>query len=88
MRYVLYHSSIEQETSVFEKLRQHARDGQVMGEYFDPLKPSGPEHRPELEKALQECKENDAMLLIMDLAVVGGDDKPIKNQGIKLKILT
>lgn len=88
MRYVLYHSSIEQETAAFQKLRQHARDGQVMGEFFDPLEPSQPEQRPELEKALHKCRETEAMLLIIDLAVIGGDDKPVKQQGIKLKVLT
>lgn len=88
MRYVLYHSSIEQETSAFDKLRQHARDGQVMGEFLDRLKLSQPEQRPELGKALQKCRETKAMLLIIDLAVIGGDDRPAKKQGIQLKVLT
>lgn len=68
MKYVLYHSSITNDKSAFDKLRQHAHDGEVVAEYFDDL--SGTREQPELKKAIKKCRETGAMLLIMDLTAV------------------
>lgn len=86
MKYVLYHSALNKDMSVFEKLRQHTGDGEIVEEYYDDL--SKTDEKPALGEALQKCKETGAMLLIIDMGVVGGDDKPLKKEGVKLKVLT
>ena len=85
MKYVLYHSSITNNRSVFEKLRAHAENGQVLGEYYDDL--SSSDTQPQLDKALQECREKEAMLLIFDLSVVGNLEASEKD-GVQIKRLT
>lgn len=85
MKYVLYHSSITNDKSAFEKLRAHARDGKITGEYFDDL--SSSKDQPQLEKALQKCRETDAMLLIMDLTTVNQFEETSEVEGVPVKRL-
>lgn len=68
MNYVLYHSSITNDKSAFKKLREHAKDGEIVAEFFDDLSTST--EQPRLREAIQKCRETEAMLLIMDLTVV------------------
>lgn len=85
MKYILYHSSITNDRSAFNKLKAHAENGQVLGQYYDDLSSSGT--RPELKKALQKCREKGAMILILDLSVVGNLEASEK-EGVQIKRLT
>lgn len=84
MKYVLYHSSITNDRSALEKLRAHAENGEVLGEYYDDL--SSSDSQPGLSKALQECREKQAMLLILDLSVLGKLEASEK-EGVQIKRL-
>lgn len=84
-QYVLYHSSLTNEPAALEKLRAHTEDGEVVGEFIE--EPSPHEKRPLLNEAVARCQETGAMLVVLDMGVVGGDDKPLKERGVKLKVL-
>lgn len=82
MKYVLYHSSLTGDRSTMQRLKDHARNGEIVAEYFDDL--SKKDHTPELNKALEKCKETGAMLLILDLSVVNNAEASEKD-GVQIK---
>lgn len=84
MKYVLYHSSVTNDKSAFEKLREHSRDGEVVAEYFDDL--SATKEQLELQEALQKCRETGAVLLIMDLTTVNNFESS-EIEGVQVKRL-
>lgn len=84
MKYILYHSSITNDKSALDKLRQHAQNGEVVAEYFDDL--SSTKEKPELENAIQKCRETGAMLLIMDLTAVDNFESS-EIEGVQVKRL-
>lgn len=85
MKYVTYHSSPANDPTTLDRLKQHARDGDIVAEYYDDLSTS--EDRPEQKKAIAKCKETGATLLIMDLSQIENLDESEK-EGIRVKRLS
>ncbi len=85
MKYVLYHSGLEDHENIFEKLRKHAHDGNIVAEFHETN--ATHEDRPELQKALQKCRDTGAMLLVLNLSEVGNTDATEKD-GVKIKHIT
>lgn len=84
MKYVLYHSSITNDRSALQQLREHAVHGEILDEYYDDL--SNTEERPQQKEALRKCKETGATLLIPDLSVIENVEKA-EREKIRVKRL-
>ncbi|GHA29314.1 hypothetical protein GCM10007103_08160 [Salinimicrobium marinum] len=77
MKYVLYHSSITNDSSALEKLRKHAENGEIVEEFYDDL--SSSDSRPEQQKAIKKCRDSGATLLIFDLSTIENMEKEAIN---------